>query len=111
MFNRLLTSNARQALTSAFIIVRAILGLYNAFSILAFRNGVERAFGRHTANWYLILQATQFHIIYYASRTLPNMFAFGMSITDTGPVVCFRVADSFRYACFARLSSSSTIPI
>lgn len=73
--------NAGQGLTSTFIIVRAILGLYNAFSILAFRNGVERAFGRHTANWYLILQATQFHIIYYASRTLPNMFAFGMSIT------------------------------
>ena len=60
-------------------IVRAILGLFNAFSILAFRNGIARAFGRNVANWYVLLQACQFHVIYYASRTLPNMFAFGLS--------------------------------
>lgn len=60
-------------------LVRAILGLYNAFSILAFRNAIARAFGRNTANWYIILQASQFHVMFYASRTLPNFFAFGLS--------------------------------
>ncbi|MCJ1478997.1 dolichyl-P-Man:Man(7)GlcNAc(2)-PP-dolichol alpha-1,6-mannosyltransferase [Lambiella insularis] len=61
------------------ILVRAILGLYNAFSILAFRNGIAKAFGRNTANWYVIFQASQFHVMYYASRTLSNFFAFGLS--------------------------------
>ncbi|MCJ1437540.1 dolichyl-P-Man:Man(7)GlcNAc(2)-PP-dolichol alpha-1,6-mannosyltransferase [Xylographa pallens] len=44
------------------ILVRAILGVYNAFSILVFRNGIAHAFGSDTANW-----------------TLPNFFAFGIS--------------------------------
>ncbi|KAL9119229.1 MAG: hypothetical protein Q9187_004218 [Circinaria calcarea] len=61
------------------VFVRAILGLYNAFCILSFRNGVAKAFGRDAANWYILLQASQFHLMYYASRTLPNFFAFGLS--------------------------------
>ena len=60
-------------------LVRAILGLYNAFSILFFRNGIAHAFGSDTANWYILFQAGQFHVMYYASRTLPNFFAFGIS--------------------------------
>lgn len=59
--------------------VRAILGLFNAFCILSFRNGVAKAFGRTAANWYMVLQASQFHVMYYASRTLPNFYAFGLS--------------------------------
>jgi alpha-1,6-mannosyltransferase len=60
------------------ILVRAILGVYNAFSILAFRNGIAKAYGRDIANWYILFQASQFHVMYYASRTLPNFFAFGL---------------------------------
>jgi hypothetical protein len=59
--------------------VRAILGLFNAFALMLYAHGVRRAFGRTTAVWYVLLQACQFHVIYYASRTLPNMFAFGIS--------------------------------
>lgn len=59
--------------------VRAVLGLFNAFCLLSFRNGVARTFGRNAANWFTIFQAGQFHIMYYASRTLPNFFAFGLS--------------------------------
>ncbi|MCJ1225540.1 dolichyl-P-Man:Man(7)GlcNAc(2)-PP-dolichol alpha-1,6-mannosyltransferase [Toensbergia leucococca] len=61
------------------ILVRAVLGLFNAFCILSFRNGVAKVFGRNTANWYIILQASQFHVMYYASRILPNFLAFGLS--------------------------------
>lgn len=64
--------------THAQSIVRAVLGLFNAFALLSYAAGVRRAFGRETARWYLVLQAAQFHVIYYASRTLPNMFAFGL---------------------------------
>ena len=59
--------------------VRAILGVFNAGALLAFRNAVVRAFGKSAGNWYVLLQASQFHVIYYASRTLPNTFAFGLS--------------------------------
>ena len=61
-------------------LVRAMLGLFNAFCILSFRNGVAKTFGRNAANWFLVLQASQFHTMYYASRTLPNFFAYGLSM-------------------------------
>ena len=62
------------------ILVRAVLGLFNSFAILSYRNAVLRVFGRETANWYMILQASQFHIIFWASRTLPNFIAFGITV-------------------------------
>ncbi|KAI9770308.1 MAG: dolichyl-P-Man:Man(7)GlcNAc(2)-PP-dolichol alpha-1,6-mannosyltransferase [Geoglossum simile] len=61
------------------VVVRAVLGLFNACALLAYRNGVSKAFGRTTGNWYLLILAGQFHLMYYASRTLPNMFAFCLS--------------------------------
>jgi alpha-1,6-mannosyltransferase len=60
-------------------IVRAVLGLFNAVALLVMKRNVARAFGTPTARWYALLQASQFHVIFYASRTLPNMFAFGLS--------------------------------
>ena len=59
--------------------VRALLGLANAFCLLSFRNGIARTYGRSAANWFVLLQASQFHVVFYASRTLPNSFAFGLS--------------------------------
>ncbi|KAL4811285.1 Alg9-like mannosyltransferase family-domain-containing protein [Aspergillus unguis] len=61
-------------------VARAILGLFNALSLLYFTSGLRRTAGKTTAVWYLLFQASQFHVIYYASRTLSNMFAFGMTI-------------------------------
>ncbi|KAI1394253.1 glycosyltransferase family 22 protein [Hypoxylon trugodes] len=61
------------------LIVRGLLGLFNAGALLVFKSSVKRAFGRSTARWYALLQLSQFHILFYASRTLPNMFAFGLS--------------------------------
>ncbi|KAI3323461.1 glycosyltransferase family 22 protein [Xylariaceae sp. AK1471] len=57
-------------------IVRAILGLANSAALLVFKSNLERTFGRSTARWYALLQASQFHVLFYASRLLPNMFAF-----------------------------------
>jgi alpha-1,6-mannosyltransferase len=61
------------------LIVRGVLGLVNAAALMVFAASVRRAFGNGTARWYLLLQASQFHILFYASRTLPNMFAFPLS--------------------------------
>lgn len=61
------------------LIVRALLGLFNAGCLLYFARNLRRAYGSGPARWYLLLQASQFHVLFYASRTLPNMFAFGLS--------------------------------
>ncbi|KAK3335400.1 Alg9-like mannosyltransferase family-domain-containing protein [Cercophora scortea] len=60
-------------------VVRAVLGLFNAACLFVFARSIRRAYGVATARWYLLLQASQFHIMFYASRTLPNMFAFGLT--------------------------------
>ncbi|KAL3464679.1 Alg9-like mannosyltransferase family-domain-containing protein [Aspergillus heterothallicus] len=60
-------------------VARAILGLFNSLSLLSYTKGLRRAAGQTTAVWYLLFQASQFHVIYYSSRTLSNMFAFGMT--------------------------------
>ncbi|KAF2498382.1 hypothetical protein BU16DRAFT_292029 [Lophium mytilinum] len=61
------------------LLVRSILGLLNATSLILLGVAVQKAFGRPARIWFTLLQASQFHVIYYASRTLPNMFAFALS--------------------------------
>jgi alpha-1,6-mannosyltransferase len=60
-------------------IVRGILGVFNAWSLVIYALGVRKAFGKSVAAWFVLFQTSQFHVFYYASRTLPNMFAFSMS--------------------------------
>ncbi|KAJ5898968.1 hypothetical protein N7495_003712 [Penicillium taxi] len=61
------------------ILARVILGLYNAFALAVFAYGLRRNFGQTVATWYLLFQSSQFHLIYYASRPLSNIFAFGLT--------------------------------
>ena len=61
-------------------VVRGILGLFNAWSLVAYAMGVRKTFGTSVAAWFVLFQSSQFHVFYYASRTLPNMFAFGLSM-------------------------------
>lgn len=61
------------------LLVRALLGLGNAAALWHLKSAVETAYGRTAGRWYVLLQASQFHVLYYASRTLPNMFAFGLT--------------------------------
>ncbi|KAK7546905.1 alpha-1,6-mannosyltransferase subunit [Phyllosticta citricarpa] len=61
------------------VLVRAVVGLYNAFALLSLRSVVSKVFGKTAGNWFVLFHATQFHMMFYASRTLPNMFALGLS--------------------------------
>ncbi|CAG8026613.1 unnamed protein product [Penicillium salamii] len=61
------------------LLARAVLGLFNASSLAIYAFGLRRSFGQVVAIWYIILQASQFHLMYYASRPLSNMFAFGIT--------------------------------
>ncbi|KAH7417148.1 glycosyltransferase family 22 protein [Cadophora sp. MPI-SDFR-AT-0126] len=61
------------------LIVRGLLGLFNALSLYNYARGLRKAFGSDAGRWYILLQASQFHVMFYASRTLPNMFAFALT--------------------------------
>ncbi|KAI4716453.1 hypothetical protein E4T48_07325 [Aureobasidium sp. EXF-10727] len=61
------------------IATRGVLGLLNAAALIQFKRAIDTAYGKVAGRWYIILQASQFHVMFYASRTLPNMFAFSIT--------------------------------
>ena len=61
------------------LLIRVLLGLANAAALRSLRKAVDTAFGRTAGRWFVLLQASQFHVMYYASRPLGNMFAFALT--------------------------------
>jgi alpha-1,6-mannosyltransferase len=61
------------------LVVRAVLGTANAACLLVFWRALRLAAGVGAARWWAAMIVTQFHIVYYLTRTLPNMYAFGLS--------------------------------
>ncbi|KAH6604694.1 glycosyltransferase family 22 protein [Trichoderma cornu-damae] len=59
--------------------VRAVLGGFNAACLVVFGGAVREAFGKGAARWWVLLIVSQFHVVFYLSRTLPNMIAFGLT--------------------------------
>lgn len=56
-------------------IARGTLGLLTALSLYAIRTSLSLRFGPGASLFFTILTMTQFHLLFYASRTLPNIFA------------------------------------
>ena len=67
--------------------MRAVLGIFNALCFLAFQASVTSSLGKIAGNWYVIFQASQFHMMFYASRTLPNIFALGLTTIATSLIM------------------------
>ncbi|KAM0215826.1 hypothetical protein ACHAPA_001741 [Fusarium lateritium] len=61
------------------LVVRGLLGAANVAALLTFRYSLKRAYGAGVSAWWVVFMASQFHINYYLSRTLPNMYAFGLT--------------------------------
>lgn len=56
-------------------VVRGILGTLTAISLLSVRSAIAHRFNRRAGTIFTIVSLTQFHLPFYASRTLPNVFA------------------------------------
>ncbi|EXF75464.1 Alg9-like mannosyltransferase [Colletotrichum fioriniae PJ7] len=61
------------------LVVRGLLGLANAAALVVFARSLRKGMGEGVMRWWVLLLVGQFHVIFYASRTLPNMFAFALT--------------------------------
>lgn len=59
---------------------RGLLGLANGSALIFLRKAVAKAFGPLAGTCYMMLCCCQFHLIFYASRPLPNMLAFAPTV-------------------------------
>jgi hypothetical protein len=57
------------------MLVRLVLATINALGLSLIRRGTENHFGRMTSLMFVVLTYSQFHILFWMGRTLPNMFA------------------------------------
>ena len=60
-----------------------MLGLFNVFALLVFRRSLDASFGKVTGRCWVAFITSQFHLMFYLTRTLPNMYSFGLSISPT----------------------------
>jgi len=58
-----------------FCAVRGCLGFLTLFALTRFTSAVGNKLGRGIQQWTCLLCLTQFHLLFYASRPLPNVFA------------------------------------
>eukprot|EP01117_Protostelium_nocturnum_P005230 TRINITY_DN1902_c0_g1_i2.p1 TRINITY_DN1902_c0_g1~~TRINITY_DN1902_c0_g1_i2.p1 ORF type:complete len:489 (+),score=42.80 TRINITY_DN1902_c0_g1_i2:213-1679(+) len=58
------------------IIVRSSLGFLVVFALCRFRRSIEIIYGREIAKYFIMISSLfQFHLMFYSTRTLPNIFA------------------------------------
>ncbi|VFQ94595.1 unnamed protein product [Cuscuta campestris] len=57
-------------------VVRLVLGCITLFTLRFLREQIRKKFGYQVEAFFVILTASQFHMLFYCTRPLPNVFAF-----------------------------------
>ncbi|RLN63381.1 hypothetical protein BBJ29_001741 [Phytophthora kernoviae] len=65
-------------------ISRWVLGMLTLSALVFFSDGVEKRFGRDASRFLLLICACQFHMMFYMSRTLPNVYALALVLFALG---------------------------
>ena len=54
---------------------RWVLGMMTLGALVFFSDGIEMRFGRETSRFHMLICSCQFHLLFYMTRTLPNVYA------------------------------------
>lgn len=65
-------------LFSVQIIVRFVLGIFVTSGLFHYTSSVRRIFNQNVEKLTILLTISQFHFMFYMSRTLPNTFALAL---------------------------------
>jgi alpha-1,6-mannosyltransferase len=68
--------------------VRIVLGVLGGIALRSFRVEVRKKFGKEVETAFTIITCSQFHLIFYISRTLPNVFALCLGMYALTPSSC-----------------------
>lgn len=71
----LLANNFTFDLIVAQIIVRFMLGLLVSCGFFNFTDSIKKIYGQNVAKITILMTISQFHFMFYSTRTLPNVFA------------------------------------
>ena len=56
--------------------IRLVLAFYTTCSLLFIRQAVAKRYSTHEARMFTLLMMTQFHVVFWMTRTIPNTYAF-----------------------------------
>ncbi|KAG1693827.1 hypothetical protein DVH05_022929 [Phytophthora capsici] len=66
------------------LVTRWVLGLATLSGLVFFSDGVGMRFGRDVSRFLLLICCCQFHLLFYMTRTLPNVYALALVLFALG---------------------------